>query len=160
MPREQIHQVKRVAEDAVDKAAKKRRAVFGDITNVSVFNFNRSILIQNSSVINKYTFFECRNVNTFEKETSACAPFTQAVAQNPKGNQQKKPTKKVQKKKAYLVAVSSSNKTSVSDSLTTAISGSQGTNVSYEVIQLSQGSTLSSSQESLSSQSSTSSDSR
>ena len=67
MPREQIHQVKRVAEDAVDKAAKKRRAVFGDITNVSVFNFNRSILIQNSSVINKYTFFECRNVNTFEK---------------------------------------------------------------------------------------------
>ena len=47
MPREQIHQVKRVAEDAVDKAAKKRRAVFGDITNVSVFNFNRSIFTQN-----------------------------------------------------------------------------------------------------------------
>ena len=33
---EQIQQTKRVAEDTLDNVSKKRRAVFGDITNVSM----------------------------------------------------------------------------------------------------------------------------
>ena len=162
----------------VSNIPKKRRAVFGDITNVSLAIGDYECTLgfvcderdgwgQGSTSPRQLELKWPDNLSAYfvlpVLAPQLSSSFTnwfnpQAVQKGRKENDAKKVTNKTQKKKSYLVAVSSLKQTGSKG--TAEPSNSQPTDVSYELIQLSQGSTVTSSQGSDSSQGSKSSNSR